>query len=324
MKVLVTGATGFVGYHLTQKLVKQGYKVKALVLQQSDSLLLKNLDVEIVTGDIRDIAVVEQAIKGCQHVYHLAARELQPGTSKQEYYTINVEGTKNVAHAAIKTDVERLVYASAVGVYGIIKNPPVNENTKLNPSSAYRDSKFLGEQVLFSYHKQEKLPVVVARLTGIIGAGSYSWLGLIKAISKNNFRMIGTGKNYDHVAHISDIVSGLQLCAEKGTEGELYILGGCSAITVKDLINMIYQELGISNSCRSLPVTPYKVFSYLGETLYTNLGFDLPGVHRYALFVANKILDISKAQKQLGYSPNNSIQEAIKETIDWYRLHGYI
>ncbi len=151
MRVLVTGATGFVGSHLAEALVNQGHEIRALVRQSGDTSLLKKLGVEVAYGDITDAAAVEGAIRGCQYVYHLAAKTARSGVSKKEYYAVNVEGTENVARAAIKANVERLVYGSSAGVYGTTTRTPVDENTKPNPNSYYRESKLLGEKVMLAY-----------------------------------------------------------------------------------------------------------------------------------------------------------------------------
>lgn len=325
MKVLVTGATGFVGSHLTETLVKEGYEVKIMARQSSDTSLLEKLGVEIVRGDLTDVEAVENAFSGCQHVYHLAAQMLQPGTSKNQYFTANVEGTKNVARAALKANVERLVYTSSAGIYGIIKKPPVNENSPPNPSSAYRESKWLGEEVVRACHQQEGLPVVIVRLPGVFGPGSLSLLNLTKVIATKRFRIIGTGENHDHLAYVSDVVDGLQRCAQtKDIEGECYLIAGKEPVKVKHLVDMICQELAIANSYGSLPIAPYRAFNALGEAVYKRFGFELPQVHRYALFLADKILDLSKAEKELSYSPKVSVQEGIKQTIQWYREKGYV
>lgn len=325
MKVLVTGATGFVGSHLTESLVKDGYEVRILARQSSDTSLAEKLGVEIVRGDITDVEAVEKAVRGCQHVYHLAAQMLKPGTSKKVYFTVNIEGTKNLASAVLKSNVERLVYTSSAGVYGIIKKPPVTENSPTNPSSAYRESKWLGEEVIRSAFQKEGLPVAIVRLPGVFGPGSLSLLGLTQIIASKRFRIIGTGENHDHLGYVSDVVDGLRRCAQtKGIEGECYLIAGKEAVKVKDLVEMIARELGIENPIASLPVAPYRAFNALGEAVYKRFGLELPRVHRYALFLADKILDLSKAEKELGYVPKVSVQEGIKQTVQWYREKGYV
>ena len=134
MKVLVTGATGFVGSHLAEALIRDGYEVRALVRPTSSLARLKNLNIEIVNGDIRDFDAVTKAVKDCRQVYHLAAERAASRLSKNQYHSANVTGTENVARAALNAVVDRLIYAGGTGIYGIIGNPPVNEETAPNPN----------------------------------------------------------------------------------------------------------------------------------------------------------------------------------------------
>jgi nucleoside-diphosphate-sugar epimerase len=325
MKILVTGATGFVGSHLTESLVQRGYTVKALARRSSNTTALEKLGVEIAYGDITDAASVEQAAQGCQQIYHLAAKMLEPGTPRKVYYATNVEGSQNVAQAALKAGVERLVYASSAGVYGVIRHPPVNENTALNPSSGYRETKFLGEQAVRSLHQSHQLPVVIVRLPGVYGPGSLSILGLTQVVASKNFRMIGTGNNHDHLAYVSDIVEGLRLCGETpGIEGECYLMGDRQAATVRQIVDLIAQELGNDRPYGSLPIAPYRAFNALAEFTYKRFNYDLPRIHRYALFLADKVLDISKAQTQLGYNPQVPVTVGVPKTVQWFREKRYI
>ena len=324
MKVLVTGATGFIGSHLTEQLVKEGYTVKALTRECSNITLLKSLGVEIVYGDIRDVAAVEIA-RGCEQAYHLAAVTSLRRQSRLEYYTVNVVGTENVARAAMKAGVGRLVYESTAGVYGTIKNPPVDEHIKPNPNTLYRESKLLGEEVILSYHKKEGLPVVIARLSSVFGPRSLNWLGLFQAIARKHFRIIGSGENHVHMGYVSDIVNGLRRCTEvDGIERESYSITGGEPIKLKQLLNMIAEELGVSISSTRSPEFPFRSFHSMSSFVYRRFGFELPRAHTYELFLENRILDISKAQKELGYYPKVSMEEGIRQTVNWYRENGYI
>ncbi|MEQ9482400.1 NAD-dependent epimerase/dehydratase family protein [Coleofasciculus sp. F4-SAH-05] len=325
MKVLVTGATGFVGSHLTERLVNDGYEVRALVRSTSDISFLKPLDVEIISGDITDSQAVNKAVKSCQQVYHVAAAASRSKLSKNQYYAINVEGTNNIGCAAIKFGVDRVIYCSSAGVYGTIKNPPVDENTPSNPNSFYRTTKLLGEEVLLSKYKQEGLPVVIPRLSSVYGIRSFNWLGLIRAISAPGFQIIGSGNNHNHLGYITDVIDGIRLCAEKvGIEGRIYLIGGQYPIKLRELVAIIAQELGIKRDYSQISVAPFNLFNDFANLVYKTFSIQLPLSHRYDLFLQDKILDMSKAQHELGYSPKVSIQEGMSRLIAWYREKGYI
>jgi nucleoside-diphosphate-sugar epimerase len=326
MKVLVTGATGFVGSHLAEALVGAGCEVRALARPSSDTSLLTALDIEIAQGDITDVAAVEHAVKGCRLVYHLAAKTSHARLSRSQYYMVNVRGTENVAYAAIKADVERMIYCSSSGIYGAIKASPVDENTPPNPNSAYGKSKLSGEQVVRSYHEREGLPVVIARITSVFGPRSVpNWVGLFRAVATGRFRLIGTGENHCHLGYISDVVDGIRQCGDvRGIEGKSYIITGNEPVTVKEFVGMIAQKLGVPTSFGSLPAGPFRVFNDFAQIVYILFGIEIPYSRRCEFFLTDAVYNISKAQKELGYSPKVSMQEGIQQSVKWYREKGYL
>jgi len=325
MKVFVTGATGFIGGYLTKMLKEAGYEVKVLVRPNGDITTLEALDIEIIPGDIQDIDSLEKAMKGCQQVYHGAAQRTQANIAKQAYYSINVQGAKNLVQVAQKTGVERIVYLSTAGVYGNPKQLIVDEKTPPHPNTYYRTTKFLAEQVFLAAHQQTSLPVVIARLSGVCGEGYLSWLGLARAIAGGNFSLIGTGENYYHMGHISDIVEGLRLCTQtEKIEGKIYNLAGKEPIQVKNLVKVIADSLQVNYTGRKLPGLPYQGFNTLTEWVYHSFGRQLPGHHRYDVFLSNRSIDISKAMRELNYCPKISPEEAIRQLVAWYQTKEYI
>ncbi len=325
MKVLVTGATGFIGHHLTRSLLADGCAVRALVRPSSNVCELERMGAEIVYGDLLDPGATAQAVLGCRRVFHLAAQMLSPGVSSHHYFSVNEDGTRNIARACAGLNMDRIVFASSSGVYGIIRNPPADEETSISPTSAYRKSKWLGERAMQEELAGSGPPVVVARLSGIIGPGSMNWLGLSRSIAAGRFRIIGRGENHDNVAYVSDVVEGLRLCGKTpGIDGQVYLIGGKPSVTINQIVQAIARELGVETSRVHLPAAPYRAFNRLGEVIFRYFGVELPGVHRYALFLADKILDISKAERELGFQPKVKFTEGIRQTIGWYREKGLI
>ncbi len=326
MKVLITGATGFIGSHLTELLVEEGHAVKALARESSDVSLLKSLSVEIVHGDIRDLPAVEKAVSGCSHVYHLAARTSRhESSSRQDDYVMNVEGTRNVVNASLKAGVERLVYGSSVGVYGLIKNLPVDEKTSPNPNTRYRQSKLKGEEMVLLKHKKEGLPVVIARISSVYGPRSFNWLSLFQAIGTKRFRMLGAGENNRDMGYVSDVVEGIKLSGViQGIEGQTYIISGKEPIKLNLLVSMIAEELGVEISPIRSPEFPFRAWYNLATFLYRYSGLELPRAHMYEMFLEDRVLDISKAERELEYSPKVPLRNGIQQTVVWYRNNGYV
>jgi nucleoside-diphosphate-sugar epimerase len=325
LKVLVTGATGFIGGRLAEALVKAGYEVKGLARQTSDTSLLKKLDIEIINGDIRDAAAMKKAVSDCQCVYHLAGKTTKDHLSKKHYYAHNVQGTKNVAQAALEAGVSRLVYASTIGVYGTVRNSSIDENTEPNPDSYYRETKLGGEKEVLRLHRDSRLSVVVARLGSVYGPGSCNWLDVCRKILKGNFRIIGTGENYDHMVYVDDLVEGLRRCGDvKGVEGRTYIITGPEPAKLRQVLEMIAEELGADTFLDSLSGTPFRVYQRFCGLVYRSFGIQLPRSHYYDLFFMNHIFRTSKAQKELGHFPNVSLRDGFRRLLGWYREKGYL
>jgi nucleoside-diphosphate-sugar epimerase len=325
LKVLVTGGTGFIGGYLAETFVKQGHEVRVLARQTSDTSLLKKLDIEIIHGDIRNAAATNKAVRDCQCVYHLAGKTTKDRLSKKQYYAHNVEGTKNVAQAALNAGVSRLVYASTIGVYGTVRNSSIDENTVPNPDSYYRETKLGGEKELLRLHRESGLPVVVARLGSVYGPGSCNWLDLSRKILKGNFRIIGTGENYDHMAYVDDLVDGIRRCGEvKGVGGKTYIITGPQPARLRQVLEIIAEELGVDTFLESLPAGPFRVYRQLCAFAYRSFGVELPRSHYYDLFLMDCIFTTTKAQEELGYFPNVSLRDGFRRLLEWYREKGYL
>lgn len=325
VKVCVTGASGFVGSHLAEALVREGRAVKALARPSSDTSLLETLGVEIVRGDIADGAAVQRALGGCSHVYHLAAETSRTQAAWRRYHHVNVVGAETVARAALAAGVERLVFCSTVGVYGAIRRPPVNERTEPNPNSHYRRSKLLAEQILRDYCEKERLPTVIARIGSVLGPRSLNWIGLFQSILSGRFRLKGGGENHVHVGYVSDIVQGMRLCGEKhGLDGQCFLIAGTAPISLRAWVDMVADELGVARRSASVTAAPYRLFHEIAQVAYRRLRVELPYAHRAEFFLSNNVFDISKARRELGYAPSVSTAEGTRRAIQWYREKGYL
>jgi nucleoside-diphosphate-sugar epimerase len=327
MTTLVTGATGFIGPHLVERLRRDGASVRALVRPGTESSSLEALGAEVVRGDVRNPADAERAVRGCTTVYHLAARTSHGNLPASEMYSINVAGTRNVAEACVGADVERLVLCSTTRVYGIIRNHSVNEETELRPDSPYPDSKMRAERLLIDLHASHGLPVVIGRITSVFGPGSRSWLPLFREIAAGRFRLLGIGDNYQQPADVADVVEGLVLCGQpKATDGRIYLLAGEEALRLRAMIDLIAEELGAPRPPSGRSSLPLRAYSILGE-LARRVGVGrvrLPRYDRVEFFVNDRIFDISRAKGELGYRPIVSVRDAIRHTADSYREQGLL
>jgi len=263
----------------------------------------------------------------CGVIFHLAAKTEAAGLlSRQEVRVANVQGTENVARAAVRAGVGRLVFCSSVAVYGrMAKNRLIDENTETDPDSPYGESKVLGERIVLSARQREGLPVVVARLSTVWGPGSTSWLGLFRSIISGQFRLIGAGTNFHHIADVSDVVEGLRLCAyTKGIEGRTFILSGSEAVQLRRLVEMIGKEVGATRFSTPFPAAPLHVYRVLDRMAVALIGRKLPRADRLAMFLGDRTFDIARARQELGYVPRINTKGTIHRMAEWFRAHGHL
>lgn len=317
---LVTGANGFVGGHLVEHLVHQGLQVRALVHSSSNSRLREADGVETIRGDIRNSRVVEKAAQGCEQVYHLAGKTSRTADSPQECYAVNVDGAKNVARAARKAGSRRVVYGSSVGVYGLLTDPPANEQTRPRPNTHYRRSKWMGEEVFRTHHDRNGLPAVIARLPSLLGPGTRDWLTWFSDLAANRSLMVGQGKNRKHPGDVADIVDGLYRCGQAdGVDGECYLLAGPAPISFGEFLMVATGELGTTLPARRWPAFPFRTYSRVADVVFRLTNVELPYAHTCEFFLSEQVFSTEKAQQQLGYSPQISVEEGIRRTVQWYR-----
>lgn len=329
MNILVTGATGFVGSHLTAKLIKEGYQVKALVRPNSPSNNIKTLaaqGVELVQGDITDKAAVDQAVSGADKVFHIAALFRQAKHPDQIYWDVNVAGTRNVLDACLKHKVKRVIHCSTIGVLSHIEKPPADETYPYNPGDIYQETKAEGEKLALRYSKEKGLSVVVVRPAMIYGPGDLRLLKLFKSIAKRKFIMIGNGKTLAHFVYVADLVSGFLLAAERdGVSGEIFTFAENSHITLNELTAIIAKELGVTIPKIHIPAKPVQLAGSICEWLCKPFGIEPPLYRRRVdFFTKDRSFNINKAKNRLGYNPKVNIEEGVQRTIKWYQKEGLL
>lgn len=324
-RVLVTGASGFVGSHVAEALSRRGFAVLALVRSTSDKRRLERLDVEIVEGDVTDTPSLSSAMAGCERVFHAAALVPRYRGSRDEFHAANVEGSLAVGRAALRVGVERLVYLSTGNVYGSRPRGALDEGVPVAPDSYYGASKWEAERGLLALHAEHGLPVVVARLTPTFGPGNRGWLGLCRALSSGRFRMIGGGFNRLHPCHIADAIAALERCGEvQGIEGETYIVSADKPLEVREFVSMIAEETGVNGSVGTIPRLPYRGLRAFDRIAFKACRRDIASIRRYDLFFADRVVRNTKAKRELGFRPRGSIRDAVQEMVGWYREQGLL
>jgi nucleoside-diphosphate-sugar epimerase len=318
LKVLVTGATGFIGSHLVDRLLANGEEVTALVRSSADSGKLTERGVRISTGDVRDERAVERAVAGAEVVYHLARAKAHGARPMSEVQAVNIDGTSNVARAGSRSGISRIVYASSAAVYGSRVGPqPVSEDTVLHPDSPYARSKAVSEERL---HQHARVPVVIARITSVLGPGGKSWLQVFRSVAHHRLRLVGSGKNRHHPADVSEIVDGLVLCGTMPHASGVYNLAGPEHVAIRDMVTMIASELEVDADIpRPVPAGPVEVYLWASRIVDRIAGLRLPRVDSVRFLTSDRTLDLARATTELGYNPRIGVRGMIARTAQWGR-----
>ena len=328
MKTLITGAAGFVGAAVLRELLKKGHKVKALVRQSSVLNNLKNLDVEIVYGDLKDRESLKKSLKDCKYLFHVAADYRLWVPKPEEIYQNNVKGTENLMEEALNSEIEKVVYTSSVAVLGKPINGDIaNEKTPVNVSQMighYKKSKFLAEEKVKNLYKTRRLPVVIVNPAAPVGPRDIKPTPTGKMILDAAMRKIpaylDTGLN---IVHVDDVAKGHLQAFDKGKLGERYILGG-ENLTFKEILEIISNLCGHSPPKIQLPKKPLYPIGYIFEIFAKLFKLKNPMLTVDMIRMAEKKMFFSseKAKKELNYK-YKSAKNALKDAIQWFIDNGY-
>jgi dihydroflavonol-4-reductase len=329
MKVLLTGATGFIGSAILRQLIQRGDKVRVLVRPNSNQKNLLGLDCEIFFGDINDIHSIKPAIKNCQVMIHAAADYRLWALNPKEITKTNVIGTKNIMNAAINANVEKIIYTSSVATLGKNRdNIPANEDTPSSLSDmigVYKKSKFLAEQEVRRMITDKSLPAIIVNPSAPIGPRDLKPTPtgqiIIKAASGEIPAYIKTGLN---VVHVDDVARGHLLALKKGVIGERYILGG-ENLTFKEILELVSECTDKAAPTISVPHNIVLPIAYLVQAWATITNSSEPFVTVDGVRMAKQIMyyNSNKAKLELGYK-SRPAKEAIQDAIKWFGEYGYL
>lgn len=324
--ILVTGGTGYTGSHLVRRLVNDGLKVRTFVRNPDKFPPLKDMNVEIATGDLRNKDDVNRAMEGVDVVYHIAALFRAENVTREDMFDINAGGAQNMLEAAEQQGVKRFVHCSTIGVHGDVKNPPATEESPFNPGDYYQESKLEGELIAQRFMKAGNIPISIYRPAGIYGPEEMRFLKLIKSIRNRSFVMIGSGEILYHMVYIDDLVDGIILCGTREEAvGEVFILAGEDNLTLNDLVALIAELQSVPSPKLRVPFAPVYAAGYAAEVVFKPLGIQPPIYRRRVdFFRKTRSFDISKAKNVLGYQPRVSLREGMSNTIAWYEKQGLL
>ncbi len=327
MKVLVTGAAGFLGGHLVDMLVERGDDVRAMVRPAEDVGRLCALPgVEVIYGDMTDAESLKRGVQGVRRVYHTAART-GPWGLEDSYWQTNVQGLASLIHAAMDAGVERIVHTSSITVYGHHLQGIVTEDDPYHAeNNPYSRTKIAGEKLIANLVKNDGAPVVIARPGWIYGPRDTASFGRFAALveSGRGF-LIGSGRNIVPLVYVRDVAQGLIKAGDAGdaTIGHAYTIANDQRVTQAEYMNAIAGGLGAAHLSLRLPYTPLYLGARAAELVWAAAGrrrASPPPVTTYGITLlgGDQLFSIDRARAELGYKPQYDLVRGIAEGIAWY------
>jgi len=314
-KILVTGAGGFIGSHLTEYLVEKGHKVKAFVRYNSRNFwgwLEKSKyidDVEIYSGDIRDYDSVYESMKGIDYVFHLAALIGIPYSyySPLAYIKTNIEGTYNILQSARELGTKRVIHTSTSEVYGTAQYIPIDEKHPINPQSPYSATKASADYLAKTFYLSFSLPVTIVRPFNTFGPRQSARAVIPTIISqalkgKKEIELGNIDSSRDF-SYVLDIVEGMyKIGLHEKSLGEIINLGTAKDISIHNLVTLISK---LTNIELKIKVDSKRIRPEKSE-------------------IRRLVCDYSKAKNLTGWKPRYTLEEGLKKTIDWIRGNSNI
>lgn len=325
MKVLVTGASGFVGSHVAQKLVEAGHEVRVLRRAISPTRLLEGLPLETEIGDVTDPASLDQAVRGCEAVFHVAGLVAFWRGNNEALYKVNVEGTRNIVSACLQNRVRRLIHTSSVAAIGFPPNgQPGDETLPYNWGFLripYCDTKKMAEEEVRKGIAQG-LDAVILNPAVVFGAGDLHFHGsaMVLQMAKGRIRrwMDGGCSTCD----VEDVAAAHLAALEKGRSGERYILAG-ENLCWKNLFARIAAVVGSKPPQKKIPLPLLRLYA-ASLDLKSRFTGRRPAVSPEAIRISAvpAYYSSQKAVRELGYRMR-PLDESLRMTYDWYRQNGF-
>jgi nucleoside-diphosphate-sugar epimerase len=325
MKVLVTGATGFLGGALARRLHRMGWDVTAHGRNARKIDQLENEGLRVLQTDLKDKSAITAACKDQEIVFHCAAFP-SPWGNFEAFYQANVIGTRNVIHGCVEHQVKRLVYVSTPSIYFDYKSRiNVKETDALpEPVSNYSATKTLAEQEVDEAFAKG-LPTITIRPRALFGPGdTVIFPRLIPRLKSGRLPILGDGENKVDLTYIENVVDALLLCAESpaNTLGKKYNISNGEPVKIWELIERICAELNLPKPKRKISYSTANTAASVLELIYTLIPtHPEPPLTRISVsMLANSTtLDISAAKNELGYQPKISVDEGFDKFMHWWK-----
>ena len=331
MKILITGASGFIGSFIVEEALRRGFETWAAVRKSSSREWLKDERINFIELNLSSKAQLVEQLKGKAFDYVVHAAGVTKCLNKADFRRINTEGTKNLVDALIETGMplKRLVFVSSLSVFGAIQEQQpyeeIRESDMPQPNTEYGRSKLAAEQYLDSLGS--RIPYIILRPTGVYGPKEKDYFIMAKSIKQHSDFAVGYRQQDITFVYVEDVVQAIFLALEKGENGRKYFLSDGQVYQSATFSKLIHEALGRPWWIRlTVPEWVLRIVTFCGEYTgrmtgkVTALNNDKYNILRQR----NWRCDIEPARKELGYQPKVMLDEGVKRTIKWYQEHGWL
>ena len=339
MKILITGASGFIGSFIVEEALNRGFETWAAVRKSSSKAFLQDERIHFIELNLSSEAELKQQLKDIQFDYVVHAAGVTKCLHKEDFFRINTEGTKNLVRALLdlQMPLKRFVYISSLSIMGAIREEQpykeIRERDKAKPNTAYGKSKLEAEQWLVSLNKElekknEKLlPYVILRPTGVYGPRERDYFMMAKSIQSHTDFAVGFKQQDITFVYVTDVVQAVFLAMEKGQTGRCYFLSDGEVYQSSTFSDLIRKELGNPWWIRiTAPLWLLRIITFCGEYIghmtgkVTALNNDKYNIMKQR----NWRCDINPARQELGYEPQVKLEEGVRRSIAWYKKNKWL
>ncbi len=338
MKILITGASGFIGSFIVEEALRRGFETWAAVRGSSSRQFLTDERIHFIELNLSSEEQLCEQLKDHQFDYVVHAAGVTKCLNKADFHRINTEGTQNLVRAiiALKMPLRRFVYISSLSIMGAIREQQpyteILESDEARPNTAYGRSKLEAEQWLASLLSRTGgvgggFPYVILRPTGVYGPRERDYFMMAKSIQSHTDFAVGYKQQDITFVYVTDVVQAVFLAMEKGQTGRKYFLSDGEVYQSSTFSNLIRKELGNPWWIRiTAPIWVLRVVTFVGEYVgrltgkVTALNNDKYNIMRQR----NWRCDIEPARQELGYEPQVKLEEGVRRSIKWYKDNGWL
>ena len=338
-RILITGASGFIGSFIVEEALNRGFETWAAVRKSSSKAFLQDERIHFIELNLSSEAELKQQLKDIQFDYVVHAAGVTKCLHKEDFFRINTEGTKNLVRALLdlQMPLKRFVYISSLSIMGAIREEQpyreIRERDKAQPNTAYGKSKLEAEQWLVSLNKElekrnEKLlPYVILRPTGVYGPRERDYFMMAKSIQSHTDFAVGFKQQDITFVYVTDVVQAVFLAMEKGQTGRCYFLSDGEVYQSSTFSDLIRKELGNPWWIRiTAPLWLLRIITFCGEYIghmtgkVTALNNDKYNIMKQR----NWRCDINPARQELDYEPQVKLEEGVRRSIAWYKKNKWL